>query len=446
MTHLHIGAAGAPAPVAPPAPIVRTRLTERLGTIARIAATDPPTRGDQLRSRFRLQNAARRLVPFQGVGKCLRATRPIPVRAPEGWESAAHPLDGAAVPIARRVRPGEALTTPAAVDVYVSPDGGAHYGGLHVCGSVHVCPVCAPKIAEVRRGELAAAIAAHGATGGQVLLITYTVAHALGDDLKSLLGDFLAALRSLRARRGYKALKAQFGVVGHIRALEVTHGASGWHPHVHELLFIAPTDRPCTIAAHIRRLLYAEWASAAQARGLVTSALHGLDVQHTRGAIGDYIAKFGKFPATDSAWGVEAELTKAHHKRGRTGSSTPWDMLRHVEETGELDGREALCFIEYARAFKGRHQLQWSRGLRAILLPDIEAQTDEQISERQDAGAVKIGSLTLIEWRMVLRANARAEVLALAADGGWEVVEGFVSSLMFRRPPDPVRVGRLIVA
>ena len=47
-------------------------------------------------------------------------------------------------------------------------------------------------------------------------------------------------------------------------------------------------------------------------------------------------------------------------KTGRDGRYTPWDLLRVVGATGESWARDR--FPEYAAAFKGKHQLEWSKG------------------------------------------------------------------------------------
>jgi len=63
----------------------------------------------------------------------------------------------------------------ATVDVFYSPDHqSAHYGGLMVCGSVWVCPVCAIKISEKRRVELEKAITRCIARGGVVYNLYYS--------------------------------------------------------------------------------------------------------------------------------------------------------------------------------------------------------------------------------------------------------------------------------
>ena len=354
--------------------------------------------------RFALQETARRLLPRERVARCLRAVRPGGTQV-DVLQDAAH--------------------------------GGVHYGGLQVCGSVHACPVCAAKIGERRRAELEEAIAAHRAVGGEVLLVTYTVAHGRGDALQALLAAFLGAVGALKGSRAYRALREAYGLVGTVRALEVTWGAAhGWHPHTHELLFLAP--EACrglgeadlaALAAALRAALYPLWERAAGRRGLAMNAAHGLDVRCTRGAVGDYLAKVGRDPGR-APWGPGCELAKAHQKTGRAGRRTPWDLLRQVQEEGDAGARDR--FREYAAVFKGRHQLEWSKGLRERLGLGREA-TDEEVAAQAEQPAVWLGSLTLDEWRLVLWGEARGRVLGAAAAGGWPAVVEVVGALRLGR-------------
>ncbi len=106
----------------------------------------------QLREeRYADREVARWLVPHERVARCLRYPHPL------------------------------------AADVQVlhgqGPQGGtARFGGLEICGSVWLCPVCAAKITERRRRELEGGVArwverrAPAGRGGVVLLVTLTTA------------------------------------------------------------------------------------------------------------------------------------------------------------------------------------------------------------------------------------------------------------------------------
>jgi len=78
-----------------------------------------------------------------------------------------------------------------------SDTGKAYYHGLQVCASVWACPVCAAKITERRRAELVAASATAKAKGWQVMLVTLTVPHGLGDDVSLILDRMQKAYAKL---------------------------------------------------------------------------------------------------------------------------------------------------------------------------------------------------------------------------------------------------------
>lgn len=299
------------------------------------------------------------------------------------------------------------------VDVWCSTEyQRAHYGGLQTCGSVWACPVCAAKISERRRAELQALIAGHELAGGVVLLVTRTVPHERYDNLEELLDKIAAAEISYKAHRDYKALCKVAGLVGRVRAVEVTYGHSnGWHPHVHELLFLA---RAVDLEA-LEDGLSSIWARAALRSGLrEPSRAHGVTVQD-----GSQAAKYA------SKWGLESELTQWHRKRGKVGSRTPFDLLRSV--LLDHDWQAAELFRQYADAFHGRHQLQFSAGLkRRYKIADL---SDSDLVNRQDSDAVLLGSLDLEQWRLVCRANQRGSLLEVAAAMGWPGVVELLAGL-----------------
>ena len=301
------------------------------------------------------------------------------------------------------------------VNLYAHPQHqSASYGDLMRCGSVWCCPVCAAKVSEKRRVELEAGIAAHRANGGVVLLVSFTVAHGIGDDLPLLLRRFTVAERAMKRSGGYGRLKGRVGLVGTVRALEVTYGRShGFHPHAHALYFVAADTDVAAFTAELFRL----WQHAAERQGLTMNG-RGLDVRATVGDVGLYVAK----------WGAAAELTNASAKRGRAGGLTPWELLAHFDATGETWARDR--FRDYAGAFKGRHQLTYSPGLKAALGLDSEPQkTDAELAAEIEQGGVWVGELMPEAWGLIVRHEARAAVLNAVVAGGWEAVEALLVRL-----------------
>lgn len=109
----------------------------------------------------------------------------------------------------------------------------------------------------------------------------------------------------------------------------------------------------------------------------------------------------------DAARCAAAELTNASAKRGRVGGLTPWELLAHFDATGETWARDR--FRDYAGAFKGRHQLTYSHGLKAALgLDSVAEKTDAELVAELEHGAVWVGALSPEAWALIVRHEARA--------------------------------------
>lgn len=351
--------------------------------------------------RFSLQSVVRAVLPGSRTAKCLRLRR----RNSEG--------DEAAISVWRSVE-------------FES----AHYKGLQTCASVWACPVCSAKISERRRIELAAAIATHKAAGGDVLLLTLTNRHHRRDDLGELIQGQAEALR--RFMRGTKAAKGWFddlGSIGTIRAMEVTHGdANGWHPHYHLLVFV----KSKVDLTYMARAGAAIWAKCCTLAGLKEPSIErGLTLQG-----GDYAARYvGK-------WGLEQEMTKGHQKKARPGGATPFDLLRRIL-SNRRDDRSAALFAEFARVFKGRRQLVWSKGLKARFA--IEEADDEQLADGVIEGSELFARISLIQWRQILRLEKqgahkiRGQILELAGRNDRFGFDLLMSALVVRPGRFPLR-------
>lgn len=307
--------------------------------------------------------------------------------------------------------------------------GKAHYKGLMVCGSVWHCPLCAAKIAEQRRAELIKAIDKARVMGWGIHFVTLTVPHGVGDDLAELLDKLSKALKLMSSgnRSGLKHQLARIHesakVLGFIRALEVTHGQHGWHPHYHLIVFTPPAIGP----GIVEHAYATAWASACVRSGLPQPhPVHGVTVQDGRFA-GRYASK----------WGIEDEMTRSQAKTGKTKGLSPWSLLRvylgeeHPDYTQE---RAAALFRVYADAFKGRRQLHWSCGLRDLLQLEAEA-SDQELAERdQDNTGYSMAWLTFKQWQAITRKRLQAATLT-AAESGPEALCAFVQ-LVTGAPPE----------
>lgn len=272
----------------------------------------------------------------------------------------------------------------------------AFYSGLQVCASVWGCPVCSGKITERRRVELVGAVATAKGMGWQVMLLTLTVPHGLGDELNAMLDNMMAAWRKTSSDRAGKAVRAMIALEGTVRALEVTDGSNGFHPHFHVLLFLSSNVTTETVQNAFRPL----WQQACVKAGLpCPSDAHGVRVDD-----GSYAAAYA------SKWGIESEVTKGHSKKGKQDSMTPWDMLRCYLATKCERSRKR--FMIYIEAFTGRRQLYWSNGLKAKL--GVSDLTDEELAHQEEERATLLSELTDDQWRAVLHTRSESALLDVA--------------------------------
>jgi hypothetical protein len=275
----------------------------------------------------------------------------------------------------------------------------AHWSNVQRCGSVWTCPVCAKQITEKRREELKNAIelwksgvvnvffdfSEHrkdfvGAIipsveyyRGDVLLLTLTFSHSIKEQLSSLLERQRKALKIFYETTKVQDIFKEMGVKYKIKSLETTYGKNGWHPHNHILLL---TDKVSNYFDYIP-VLSELWIKACTKAGLsAPSMTHGLDIRNGNYA-SEYIAK----------WGLDFELAKGHVKKGRNGGYTPFDLLQYSMLDGEMNGRTAISlWQEFGIATKGKRQLEWGRGLKALL--GVEEKTDEELAEQTDQEAI----------------------------------------------------------
>lgn len=231
----------------------------------------------------------------------------------------------------------------------------AHYRGVESCSSVWHCAVCAHRIAEQRRQTVEAVLDAVYGDGGEAIMATFTLRHDAFDRVADVRNGVSAAWRAMQAGRPWEKIKDRFGIIGTVRAQEVTHGRNGWHPHIHVLLFVDRRLDGDELDA-LEWRLFDRWAARVAKveggrYGPVSRAGFDFRVCQKATAAGDYLAK----------WGDDYELSHGHMKVGRSGR-TPFQML---DDAAAGDAEAARLFRDFGQTFKGTRQLTWSREIRA---------------------------------------------------------------------------------
>jgi hypothetical protein len=214
--------------------------------------------------------------------------------------------------------------------------------------------------------------------------------------------------------RQWVDFKAEFGLAGWVKTVEVTHGANGWHPHIHVLLFVdAPMnyfDREDEFRA-LRRFMRERW-------------IRYFEKRHDRNVSREFGTRFDPVKADESdqvgMYCTKAgyELAMADAKIGRAdGHRHPFAIAHDAAEWG--DKADVMLLREWIVASKRRRSIQWSGATVKAYVADVDKTDDELAAEEQ----IGDQALLIVErdlWRELVGSNftARVDFLQLFEDGG----------------------------
>ena len=297
----------------------------------------------------------------------------------------------------------------------------------HLCQSPWACLSCAAKIRSVRAREIDHICKAHLAQGGGVTFITLTFPHGLGDSLVESLATVVKGWKYLVSGAGYygKKLddgtitggaKQRWGILGNVRAIEITDGLSfGWHPHLHVLCFhdepLSPEDGSLQEFRAWWSDRWARWIKRTLGRDVHGErGVDAVPVRDTVG-IGEYVSK------------IHYELVRSDLKHGRRQNRTPWQIAIDAAETG--DCRDMARWVEYCEATKGKWVVTGLEALRKIYpVPEAETTDEEAAAEEQD------GTLVAFVDGGIWRAARRQKRLPVIAQALTALETGGVASMV----------------
>lgn len=330
---------------------------------------------------------------------------------------------------------GKRISADKGIGVRINKNTGkASYTNLLLCGSVWVCPCCSARILAKRGDEVEKGVNTWTEAGGSVFMLTLTHSHKRLENLNKKVKLLRKALSRFFGDRAMKAVFEQFGKVGQIKALETTYSeTNGWHPHHHILMFskMSPDEflgdtvsvtydkngyvqyvsleREEKLIARgriddIKQITFEEfiknyWVKICRAVGLgAPSIQRGATIQDA-GAVKTYLTKFK----------TAQELTNAQAKKGKGDSRNQWEILADAHEGCE---RSAKLWQIYAAAFKGEKQLNWSRGLKDMLLiDDITDDEIEELAATKEDEYIDILQLGVEDWGFIRKKNWESGLL-----------------------------------
>ncbi|MCE1180643.1 MAG: protein rep [Micrococcales bacterium] len=276
-------------------------------------------------------------------------------------------------------------------------------------------------IGEHRAEELREGLDEWRRQGGAVVLLTLTMQHTREDALGDLWDGAAGSWRRLVGGKPWLNFKAASGVVGTLRVVEVTHGAAGWHVHLHVLVFLDPASSvrwhgvggDPQFEAHFAALasrgpIVRAWQRIVGRTGFFASEhaqdMRPVSLDEAGSSLNRYFVKNG--------WDAADEVARGASKKGRRGNRTPMGILHNVTTGGLVDDVE--LWNEWEQASHGRRQMTWSRGLRStlrlVVVDDADVAADPADGADTDAslaasarGDDVVLVLTAEEWRHVAR-------------------------------------------
>lgn len=254
----------------------------------------------------------------------------------------------------------------------------ARWLGIMRCEHRWTCPVCARRIIARRRQQIMDAVrrGAEVQPGRRWIMLTLTVRHDAGLPLAESLGGLLAAWRATR-QRGTIQRAWRAHVRASARALEVTDGPHGWHPHLHLIIL---TDSWDAAELDALRVTWREMVTRELGERCAPDLVHGM--RWSGASTEAYLAKLGLemtgAAKVGSAWGHVAAASE-HYALARLLSTAD----ERERATARAHAHHAR-WTEYERATKGR---------RAIELDDRAARLaveGERIRLAEDAHAASV--------------------------------------------------------
>lgn len=324
--------------------------------------------------------------------------------------------------------------------VTTAPDGTrrAGFAGLQTCGSVWSCPMCSARVLSHRQSEISQAVDHWDTQGGVVAMFTYTMKHNARQNLADLWSALGSGWSAITSGGVYSAEKALYGVattrvvktgkragqtvptsvLPWLRVVEVTHGAAGWHVHVHAIVFL-PEGTTNEAINDLYDAWWKRWEKGLSNVGIVGSkqvnraeVFVGREISRR---VGNYVTK-NTYTAGEIA-GLEA--ARSDLKNGRFGNRAPFEILRDIiaQTNGpERVERDAALWAIFEQASKGKRQMTWAGGARTLL--GLDAEIDDETIAAEETGTVDDALLDIPadSWKAILLVAGRRATLVETAE------------------------------
>ena len=259
-----------------------------------------------------------------------------------------------------------------------------YYDDVTTCKSAWSCPICSPRLA-LKRARSVKKL--HSELDYDSILVTYTISHNIRDELVQLLNDLYDSLRA--ARNGTRGKMFRKLTHGYIRTTEITYGKNGWHPHIHELIYM----KKGTTINQIKDTVIKHYKEAVEKVGKLVNS-YTVDAKKWDGDT-SYITKNSDI---DEVIGWFTKDSKS--------SLNIFQILRRSEDSG----RYSKLYEEYYFSTKRRKITIVSRSLTEDY-EKAKKEAEEEFEIQSESDPVLVHEFAAEEWAEVCRKKVRYQIL-----------------------------------
>lgn len=255
---------------------------------------------------------------------------------------------------------------------------GYYFQGMQHCGLGKVCKVCASKISNKRAEEIYHALMYYKSVQKRrLLMITYTIPHYISERLDKNIEALNSCFNSVMTSRSVREILGKTKTP-YVKALEVTYGKNGFHPHNHTVYCIDQSVNIQELETEIRKI-YLHFLQRFGKIGNDHAIKFDLWDEKIE-TLKDYL-----FKTT-----IHQELTRLQNKSAKKDSFTPFELIDLVngvdlgKDVSFINDPEEV-FLQYARQIKKFRIIQASQNFyknaKVEEATDQEAVTDDQVDQ-----------------------------------------------------------------
>lgn len=223
------------------------------------------------------------------------------------------------------------------------------------------------------------------------------------------------------------------GIVGIIRAAELTTGSNGWHPHFHPIVLVRGDAK---LASRVASVVVNRWVKGVRRAGHRADFGNGaqrmsvLSPERSFVELSQYVTKGTYRPqnlAMEATYSQGKTVNNKHGKGRQARTDSHWSLLQRME-SGDMDVVAQWWHLE--ESTHGHRIITWSRGVRAFAGLGVETSDEDEAAKEIGTAEDTVCVITAAGWADVRdHPGALALILDALAAGGWIALREVLNAL-----------------